>query len=1059
MSDLPDAGTPAAASASQQKFICRYCAQRFKRLDHVQRHERRHTKEAPYKCPCGQAYPRHDLLSRHQKSAHNIEPVKRRKLRHNEQQQQPHETDEYPHDPHNAHNHAHQLQQQQQPPPQGHDQHQNGGSDPQPTHFVHQLDSSNPNPLGTPAPQMADDTPFRSLNHPNSANNPSFYSHHPANVPPTSSANLTVRTLPPNATTAAPLNMANYPRPIDPMIRGQGRLAPGNMQAENMFGSPDFLMTDIDFSNPNPPQMLQNPQVDRSASLASPPTANDGNARAGAGRGMLPPEQQRTYNEDEGDPGGRENDEDEDSNDPDANIFSRIGSPLPSLRNLPGLDPTSKLDRDSRQETGSGPCWKVTQPEYVELQAEVARYAHVLPSNFTLPSRHTMSHYLERTINSLYRHQPCVHIPTFRVREASLELILSMCAVGAQLRFESQAGVAAFYASKDVLMSRLRDRQEESIMATLDKQAGFRSELSATNSLHSQSPNSMGQQNSRLNGGSQPQPGVTENQPRPATMLPERRQRLQSMQTILTLMSFGSWGPKEPLGEAIMLQTLLAMLVREEGFGAGTEPAMIENGTAAERWHAWIEIESWRRIRITSYYFTNLQSLAYNTAPPLATAEVQCFTPGSAAEWAATSAHHWEEVSGMSKITPVPFQEVFRSLFRRDWNDGTLSQGRPLISALGNYALIVGILQCIFFLRQSYPVPFFGDADAINPETGSSLRGEDIRSILRALHRWQTLWEKCPESTIEPDATASPISFNAIACLRLAWIRIYADLGPCRNLATRDPNLIVQVFTSGPPLQRHKRLTPVLLQAIHALSVPVRLGIRFVARSQTMFWSVNQSLCVLECAVILSKWFDALSSTIAHSPMVKQEKNLILMIRAVVLESGFFSDQDLTNLAVAAEKRQLANSSPSNGIGLDANSVSSAGEGNIYGQLSVDGNTIFMPQGPPDNNPDQFGTGVGHDDFDMDVTRIFGIDAGQWVLQEMNMPSPPSPKDDATLYWQRQISSLRIAVARLWAEVLSDNHVFDLVTTVGKTLGVHSRAMVHGTPLVSARESEPRSWF
>ncbi|RFU34887.1 hypothetical protein B7463_g1462, partial [Scytalidium lignicola] len=1066
MGDLADVGTPAAAaspSPSPQKFICRYCAQRFKRLDHVQRHERRHTKETPYKCPCGQAYPRHDLLSRHQKSAHHIEPVKRRKLQHHQElqpQQQQHDNNDFPHD---SHHHLHLHQQQQQ----SHDQHQNGGSDNQPSRFAS-------NTLSTPAQQIPDDASLQILNYLNPANNASFCNAHSANASSRPLKNSTVRT--------PPFSMANYPCDIDPMLRGQSRITPGNLQVENLFGNADFLLADLDFSNSNPPPMLQNAEVEHPAGLTSPTPENDSSTRPGACQGVSTSDQPRNYTEDEGDAGegdagegdagegdagegDGDDDDDGNNNNQDANIFSRIGSPLPSLCNLPDLKSrNNKLGRAPRPETDSGPCWKVSQAEYVELQADVTRHAQVLPPNFTLPSRHTVSHYLERTINSLYRHQPCVHVPTFRVRESLLELILAMCAVGAQLRFESQAGIAAFHASKAILMSRLRDRHEESIVDALEQPSRFRSELdiAATNSLHSQPPITTRQQNPRLTDSSQPQHNIIdENQSRATVTLSARKKSLQRMQAILTLMSFGSWGPKEPLSEAIMLQSLLAMLVREEGLGLGSEAAMAENGTVVEQWHAWIEIESWRRMKITSYYFMNLQSLAYNTAPPLTTAEIQCYTPGSEDEWAATSAHRWEEVCSTSKITAVPFQEVFRSLFRRVWDDGALesAQGRPLISALGNYALIVGILQCIFFLRQRYPVPFSGDADT-DTDTDLSLRTEDIRSIIRALHRWQSLWEKCPESTIEPEASASPISFNAIACLRLAWIRIYADLGPCRNLATRNPNLIVHVFTSGPPLQRHPRLTPVLLQAIHALSVPVRLGIRFVARSQTMFWSVNQSLCVLECAVILSKWFEALASSISYSPMTKQEKNLILMLRAVVLESGFFTEQDLSALSLAAEKQSLANSNPSNGIRLDANNTSGTDEGNIYGQLGVDDNSIFMPHGSTDNNPEQLGNSVIHDEFDIDVTRIFGIDdGGHWVLQEMTMPTPPSPKDDATVYWQRQISSLRVAVAWLWAEVLSDNHVFDLVTTIGRTLNIHSRAMLDGTQPTSRRESESRSWF
>jgi hypothetical protein len=76
-----------------------------------------------------------------------------------------------------------------------------------------------------------------------------------------------------------------------------------------------------------------------------------------------------------------------------------------------------------------------------------------------------------------------------------------------------------------------------------------------------------------------------------------------------------------------------------------------------------------------------------------------------------------------------------------------------------------------------------------------------------------------------------------------------------------------------------------LLHSAHALSIPIRLGIDFVARSQTFFWSLQHSVCSLECAYLLSKWLATIPSTQASNPLTEHEKKLLLWVRSMLDET------------------------------------------------------------------------------------------------------------------------------------------------------------------------------
>ncbi|KAJ5287282.1 hypothetical protein N7478_002968 [Penicillium angulare] len=70
-------------NSNTKPYQCQRCPKTFARLEHLQRHDRSHTKEKPYVClQCPKAFTRKDLLSRHERLAHQegISPVSRQTI-------------------------------------------------------------------------------------------------------------------------------------------------------------------------------------------------------------------------------------------------------------------------------------------------------------------------------------------------------------------------------------------------------------------------------------------------------------------------------------------------------------------------------------------------------------------------------------------------------------------------------------------------------------------------------------------------------------------------------------------------------------------------------------------------------------------------------------------------------------------------------------------------------------------------------------------------------------------------------------------------------------------
>ncbi|EEP79509.1 hypothetical protein UREG_04355 [Uncinocarpus reesii 1704] len=517
-------------------------------------------------------------------------------------------------------------------------------------------------------------------------------------------------------------------------------------------------------------------------------------------------------------------------------------------------EPQESDERGGLTEESSMPRtpWDVSNHDRQFLVSKLEDFAHV-PSE-----RHGLSRYLAGYINGLNEHLPFVHIPTFSVSRSPPELTLALAAAGSHYRFENARGIELFHAAKAILLERIRrcDAKRSPPQWNLAQTTSSAIHTSRGSSSISNPSNSPFQP---------PFIPISDNVIHPAE---DSEAQMEIIRTFLLLTVFASW-ERHPdlLREILALQSTLARLVRDHGLAEPGPPFDIAS------WEDWARQEADRRTKLIVYCFFNLHSIMYNIPPLILNSELKLNMPSPADEWKAATASQWRRLHRSRAGSEVLFQEAFAKLFVKTPHLSYCSQ----ISPLGNYVLIHAIIQQIFFARQlCLSAPLMA---------GTSLRPEDLSILEASLGAWKAGWRRTPESSIDPQNPAGPIAFTSTALLGLAYIRLHVNLGPCRHLVTQDPLQIAQALKESPPVSRHPRLIMALLHSAHALSIPVRLGIDFVAKTHSFFWSIQHSICSLECAFLLSRWLLSIPTTQAEQPLSDHERKLVLWVRSMMEET------------------------------------------------------------------------------------------------------------------------------------------------------------------------------
>ena len=280
----------------------------------------------------------------------------------------------------------------------------------------------------------------------------------------------------------------------------------------------------------------------------------------------------------------------------------------------------------------------------------------------------------------------------------------------------------------------------------------------------------------------------------------------------------------------------------------------------------WIADEGSKRTYFAVYIFFGLLTLTFNYSPAISFNEFDAISlPCSETLWNSDVSDDqvWRDAY-INEATPT-FAEARNRLFKGD---------TPLYSAFAARVMINALFLETWNLKRN---------SEIDDVAVSEYRGK----LSAALDTWHSALDSCTTETMIVPLTAPqkghPLVFNAMAMYRCTVARLEVDFQQIQEaMRYHVPEEVASGMTiAAEMISRSPAMTKVIQLCFESFQIPALMGIRWVARTSALNWSVEHPLCGFDLMLILSLWLYKLEEEMDTIPPTDDELLVLRRIRSL----------------------------------------------------------------------------------------------------------------------------------------------------------------------------------